>query len=81
MSPRRPTGRPRGRPRKSPAPDPAPRRPRGRPPGQTEPMAPALWLRLSPAERAEVESRALAAGVSISAWVRRVVRRGLGLEP
>lgn len=76
--PRKPTGRPRGRPAKPPV-APAPKRPRGRPPGQTEPLAPALWLRLSPAERVEVEARAVAAGVSLSAWVRRLVRRALGL--
>jgi predicted HicB family RNase H-like nuclease len=60
------------------------RKPTGRPPGrprsQTPTLAPPLWLRLSPAERAEVVARAQAAGKSTSAWVRRVVRGALGLE-
>lgn len=76
--PRAGAGRPRTR---EPAPTPAARR--GRPPGPTSagPLAPPLWLRLSPQERAEVEGRALAAGVSMSAWVRGVVRLAIGLEP
>lgn len=70
---RKPTGRPPGRPRKP--------RPVGRPPlPPAEKMAPPIWLRLAPAERAEVEARAAADGVSLSAWVRGVVRVALGLE-
>lgn len=51
--------------------------PRGRPKGKTPPLAPPIYVRLTPEERAEVEGLALAAGVSISAWVRGVVRETL----